>query len=109
MPIQRIIEMLCAPFPAHFVWQLRAKPEIMYLMRKCMPSLHRCVKVIVEIMYMHIPVAETPSWRDMEIAHNFIYPHNSFDSASLFPLRVEAFTVSFAFTLLNALTPPKRP
>ena len=64
---------------------------------------------VVEIVYVHVTVAETPSWCDMEVSDNLVDPQAAIDTAPLATLGVQPFCIVLAFTLLHILSTLESP
>lgn len=69
----------------------------------------RCIPVIGQVVDMHVAIAVTASWGDMEIANDLVYPHSTFDAASFLALLIQPLAVVFAFALLDVFASAKRP
>lgn len=82
---------------------------MMNLVRKCVSAFDWTLEIVVQVMNVHVPIAETPPGCDMEIANNFVYPQASFYTTALFSLGVETLAVMFPFALLNVFSAAKRP
>lgn len=92
------------------VRQLWTKAHMVDSMRKRVSALHvRRIPVIGQVMNVHVAIAVTASWSDMEIANDFVYPHPTFDPAAFLALRIQFFAVVFAFALLNVFAAAKCP
>lgn len=74
---------LCSKPLCHAFRHLGTKAQMMDLMRECMRIPIRCVQVVVQIMHMHRSIAETPSWRNVEISNDLVDAEPAFDSATL--------------------------
>jgi hypothetical protein len=53
-----------------------------------MATLNRGIKIVVEIVNVHVPIAETPSGRNMKVSNNLIDSDASLNAASFLSLRV---------------------
>jgi hypothetical protein len=60
----------------------------MDLVRKDMAAVHRGIKVIVEIVNMHVPVTETSSRRDVEVSNNLVDSDQTLYATSFLSLRI---------------------
>src|ERR1700744_1349235 len=98
-----------APLRALGAIKLRPKPQRMDLMRKGVASFNWRVEVIVQVMDVHISIGEGAAWRDLEVAHHFVYPDDALDAAALLALGVESLAVAFSFALLDALAAAECP
>lgn len=74
-----------------------------------MAMLGRGIEVVVEIMYMHVTVAETSAWCNMKIANDFVHPEPAFYSATLFALLIQLFRVMLSLTLFDVFSAPEGP
>lgn len=78
-------------------------------MRKDMAAFDRGIEVIVQIVDVHVAIAETPSWRNVEVSNDLIDSEPAFYAASLLSLSIQSLSVVFALTLLNVLTSSEGP
>jgi hypothetical protein len=90
-------------------WELWSKSKRMNLMREYMTAWDWGVEVVVKVVYMHIAVAETPSWSNVEVANNFVHSKTSFNSASFLSLGIQSLSIVLALALFHVLTSPKSP
>lgn len=67
------------------------------------------IEVVVEIMYMHVAIAETSAWCNMKVANDFVHPKPAFYSAALFPLLIQLFRVMLPLTLFHVFSAPEGP
>ena len=58
---------------------------------------------------MHVAIAVTASWGDMEIANDLVYPHPTFNAATFLALLIQSFAVVFTFALLDVFASAKCP
>jgi len=114
--IKRIQVVICprsGRFLAHlvryFLAELGSKAQGMDCVRENMPSYNRGIKVIVQIVYVHIAIAETSPRCDMEVTHHLVHPDISLNTASFISLSVQSLCVMFSFALLHILTASKSP
>ena len=82
-------KLLCAHLGKCIIRKGRPKSERMDSMREWMATWDRSIEEIIEIVDMHIPVAETPSRRNVEISNNLIDSDASLDTAPLLSLPVQ--------------------
>jgi len=82
---------------------------MMHSMRECVAMLNRALEVIVQIVDMHVAVAEAPTWRDMEITDNFVDPESALYPASFFTLRIQTLCIPFSLALLNVFASTESP
>jgi hypothetical protein len=61
---------------------------MMYFVREHMATFYRCIEVVIEIMYVHVAIAETPPWRDMEVANDLVDSKAPLYPTPLSPLRI---------------------
>lgn len=102
-------KLLCAHLGKCIIRKGRSKSERMDGMREWMATWDRSIEEIIEIVDMHIPVAETPSRRNVEISNNLIDSDASLDTAPLLSLQIQSFSVVFPFALFYILSPSKSP
>ncbi len=62
------------------------------------------VKVIVEIMDVHVAVAETAPRGNVKVAHHLVDADDALNTATFLPLCIQFLTVAFSLALLDALT-----
>jgi branched-subunit amino acid transport protein len=101
--------LLCAIFLRQVLWQLRSESKMMYNVREHMTAFYRCIKVVIEIMYVHVAIAETPARCDMEVANDLVDSKASLYPTPLSPLRIQPLSIMFALALLDILTTPESP
>lgn len=90
--------------------QLWAEAHMVDSMRERVSALHiRRIPVIGQVMNVHVAIAVTASWGDMEIANDLVNPHPTFDAAAFLALRIQLFAIVFAFALLDVLAAAKGP
>lgn len=78
-------------------------------MRKCVSAGYGGIQIIVQVVDMHRPAAETATGRNVEIPNDFVDPEAAFDPAALLPLRVQLFGIMYSFALLHVLPAPECP
>lgn len=93
----------------NFLRKLGSKAERMDSVCEDMPSLNRCVEIIVQIVDVHIAVAETPSRCNVEVAHDLVHTNSSLNTTPLVSLRVQSLCIVFSLALLYILTTSKSP
>ena len=76
---------------------------------KDVASLNGSIKKVVEIMHVHVAVAETSSRCNMEISNDLIDADPAFDPATLLSLRIQSLPIMFTLALLDILTSPESP
>lgn len=74
-----------------------------------MPALDGRVEEIVEVVDVHVAIAETPPGRNVEIAYYFVDSDDSFDPTSFVALLVQSRPVAFALALLDSFTTAECP
>lgn len=90
--VQRVDVMVCpwqclrAHLLRNLFWQLRSKAEVMDLVREYVASFHRRIEVVIQVVYVHVAVAETPSWGNVEVTDDLVDSDTSFNTASLLSL-----------------------
>lgn len=103
------IEMVVSPWlilPTKFLRnpfrQLWPEAHMVDSMRERVSALQtRRIPVVGQVMDMHVAIAVTASWGDMEITNDLVYPYPTFDPASFLALRIQSFAVVFTFALLD--------
>src|SRR6266576_1385470 len=74
-----------------------------------MATVHRCVKVVVKIVNMHIAIAETPPRCDVEVANDLVDSKAPLYSTTLFSLGVQSFAIMLSLTLFHVIPSSKSP
>lgn len=100
---------LGAHFLGDFFGDLRAKTQVVDRVGKDMASCDRGIEIVVQVVYVHVAVAETPSGGDVEVPDDFVDAEGAFYAASFFALGVEAFGVVFALALGYVLAAAEGP
>lgn len=72
-------------------------------------SLNRGIEVVIEIVDVHIAIAETASRGDVEVAYDLVDSDSSLNAASFLSLRVQSFSVMFPLALFDILASSKCP
>ena len=67
------------------------------------------IKVVLQIVHVHLPIAKTPPGGNVEVSYYFVDPEAPFNATPLVPLRIELLAVVLTFTLLDAFSSPKCP
>ena len=93
----------------HAFWHLRPKAQMMDAVRKGVRIPIWRVQIVVQVMYMHSSIAETPPWRDMKVPNDFVDAKSALDSAALATLSVKLFAVMFPLALFNVFATAKGP
>ena len=89
--------------------KLRTKAERMDSVGEEVATLNRGIKKIVQVVDVHVAVAETSSGSNMEIADHFVDTNASLNAASFVSLGIQALCVVFTLALLHILTTSERP
>ena len=76
---------------------------------KSVATFNRALVVVVEVVYVHIAITETPPWCYVEITDNLVHPQASFYAAALSPLFIQPLSIVFALTLFNILPSTESP
>ena len=107
------ISMMVTPRPPsslhNGVWKFRSEPQLVNFMRECVAALDWAVEVVLQIVHMHVPIAETLARRKMEVTDDLVYSYPTFDSTALAALGVEVFAVVLALALVYVLAATERP
>lgn len=53
-----------------------------------MAILQRSIPVRCQIMYMHVTIAVTPPWCNMEVANDFVHTNTALNATALIALRI---------------------
>ena len=81
----------------------------MDLVRKNVASWHWGIEIVVQIMNVHVAIAETASWGNVEVAHDLVDSDSSLNTASFLSLSVQSLSVMFALTLFDVLASSESP
>jgi hypothetical protein len=81
----------------------------MNLMGEYMATWYWSVKVVVQIVYVHVAIAETPSWSNVEVPNDLVDSKTSFNPASFLSLGIQSLRVVLALTLLYILSTAESP
>ncbi len=100
-------EVLVAELLVQVVGQLGAEAQLVDLVREGV--LGGRVPVVLEVVHVHVAVAEAAAGRDVEVAHDLVHPQPALDAAPLLALLVQPLAEVLALALLDALTPPEGP
>lgn len=87
--------------------ELRSETQVMHLVGERV--LFRALEVVVEIVYVHVAVAETLARSEVEVAHHLVDTDATLNTASLFPLLVKVFRVVLARALFHVLAATEGP
>lgn len=79
---------LCSEPLCHNFRYLGPKAQMMDVMRKSMWVPIWRIQIVIQIMHMHRSIAETPSWRNVEVSNDLVDAKSAFDSAALATLGV---------------------
>ena len=79
------------------------------VMREHMAAFNCSIEVVIEIMNVHISVAETPPWRNVEVSNDLIDTNSSLYAASFLALGIQSLAVVFALALLYIFSSSKGP
>ena len=113
--IQRI-DVMTSPrvgLPNHLlrniIWQLGSEAKLMNGMGERVTACNWCIKKVLEVVDVHVAIAETASWSNVEISNDLVDSDSSLNTASFFALLVESFAVVFPFALLHAFALSESP
>lgn len=67
------------------------------------------IEVVLQIVRVHVPSGKAAAWRNVEIAHDLVYPDNAFETATLAALGINSLRVVLALTLFDVLSAAKGP
>lgn len=91
------------------VGDLGTEAQVVYRVGESVRLAFGRVEVVVQIMHVHCAVAETATWRQVEIPYDFVHPESAFDSTPLLALRVELLAVVLPLALLHVFAFSKSP
>ena len=100
-------EVLGAELLVQGVGQLGAEAEVVDDVGEGV--LGRRVPVVLEVVHVHVAVAEAAAGGDVEVADDLVHAQAAFDAAALAALLVETLRVVFALALLDTLAVAERP
>ena len=72
----------------HRIRQLRTKPQLVDRVGEGVAAVDGAVEVVLEIVHVHVAVAEALARRKVEVANHLVDPDAAFDAATLAALRV---------------------
>ena len=96
-----------AQAPPHGLGHLR--PEAQLVDHVAERVRHGRVKVVVQVVHVHIGAAEAAAGGDVEVAYHLIDAQVALDAAALLALRVQPLAVVLALALLHAPAPSEGP
>ena len=82
---------------------------MMNRMCECVTVLGRIFEIIVQVVDVHVAVAEAPAWRNVEIPNDLVDPESPLDPTTFFALRIQTLGVAFPLTLFDILASTKGP
>lgn len=91
------------------VWQLRAKSQMVHFVRKGVLDVVGTSPVILEIMNVHITVAEGLSGGEVKISHDLVDADAAFYATAFSALFVKVLRVVLARTLFHVFSSAKGP
>ena len=94
---------------AHSFWNFWPKAEMMDSVRENVASSYWGIEVVVEIVDVHVTIAETASWSNVEVPNDLVDSDSSLNTASFLSLGVQSFSVMFAFALFDVLASSESP
>ena len=107
MAVERVHVVVVAPFGGDGVGELGPEAQGVDLVGEGVAD--RGVEVVVQIVYVHVAIAEAAPGRDVEVADDLVDAQVAFDAAPFAPLLVETLTIAFAFALLDAFAATEGP
>lgn len=78
-------------------------------MRKCVSVFVWVLEIVVQIMDVHVAIAETPTRSNVEVADNFVDTESTLNPATFLALRVQTLRIAFQLALLDIFSSTKRP
>ena len=94
----------------YFLRNLGSEAKVMNLVSESVLGLALWyVEIVLQIMHVHLPIAETSPGGNVKVSYDFIDPEAPFNAASLVSLRIELLAVMLTFALFDALTSPESP
>jgi len=90
--------------PAQQLWgEFGAEVELVDVVGEGVAAWDRGVEVGVEVVDVHVAVAEAAAGRDVEVADHLVDAQAALDAAALPALGVESFAVAFSLALFDPL------
>ncbi len=93
----------------HSLGQLGAEAQVVDVVRKVVLLVTRHLPVVLEVMHVHVAVAETAAGSQMKVAHDLVHLQETVDAAALVPLLFQTLRVVLALALLKGLAVSKGP
>jgi len=87
--------------------QLRAKPEMVHLVAERVLGSTASSTIVIQIVYVHVAIAERLARSEMEVAHDLVDTDPSLDTTPLSTLLIQMFRVVFPLALLYILAAAK--
>lgn len=91
------------------IWQSWSKSKLVNSMGEWMSTRNWGIEVVLEIVNVHVAIAETASWGNVEVSNDLVHAESSLNSAAFFSLRIEPLSIVFPLTLLDTLSLAKCP
>lgn len=93
----------------HGLGQLRAEAQVVDVVRKVVLLVARGLPVVLQVVNVHVAVAEAATGRQMKVAHDLVHLQETIDAAALVALLLQALRVVLALALLKGLAVAKCP
>lgn len=100
---------LVAEFLVDLVRKLGAEAEVVDVVGERVSALDRGVPVVLEVVDVHVSVAEAAAGGDVEVTNDLVHTQPTIDTATFVALGLEVLGVVFPFALLDALAGTKSP
>ena len=89
--------------------QLGPEAQVVDVVGEGMPLLNRRVPVVLEVVHVHVAVAEAATGRDVEVADDLVDAQATLDAAAFMSLFIQPLGVVLALALLDALASAESP
>jgi hypothetical protein len=89
--------------------ELGTETQLVDGMGERVTALHRSVPVVLEVVDVHVSIAEAAARGDVEVSDNLVHAQVAVDAAALVPLLVQLLGVVLALALLDALALTESP
>ena len=95
---------LAAQLLLHVLRELGTEAQMVDYVGERVATLHGCVPVVLEVVDVHIAVAEAPARGDVEVSDDLVHAQATLDATAFVPLLLQLLGVVLAFALLDTFT-----
>ena len=93
----------------HLLGELGPEAQLVDLVREGVPAGDGALEVVVQVVHVHVAVAEAAARRDVEVADDLVDAQPALDAAAFFALRVQPLAVVLSLALLDVLAAAEGP